>query len=125
MTSRGPDDLVIRSAKDGARIELKRVWGRVRTLAGLPAGLTLHGLRHSIASHLAMGGATGPEIMAAMNHANIATSQRYIHFARDRKNALAERAASVATGGLAASREPRWTGKAAPSPSLNREPNNG
>lgn len=100
MTSRGPDDLVIRSAKDGARIDLKRVW-----LAGLPAGLTLHGLRHSIASHLAMGGATGPEIMAAMNHANIATSQRYIHFARDRKNALAERAASVATAGLAASRE--------------------
>jgi integrase len=94
MTSGGPDDLVIRSAKYGARIDLKRVWGRV------PAGL-----RHSIASHLAMGGATGPEIMAAMNHANTATSQRYIHFARDRKNALAERAASVATAGLAASRE--------------------
>jgi integrase len=105
ITAGGPDDLVIRSAKDGARIDLKRVWERVRTVAGLPASLTLHGLRHSIASHLAMGGATGPEIMAAMNHANIATSQRYIHFARDRKNVLAERAASVATAGLAASRE--------------------
>ena len=100
-----PDELVIRSAKDGARIELKKVWARVRAAAGLPAGLTIHGLRHSIASHLAMNGASGPEIQAAMGHADIKTSIRYVHFAEGRRNELAERAASVATAGLAASRE--------------------
>ena len=99
-----PDELVIRSAKNGSPIDLKKVWARVRANAGLPADLTIHGLRHAIASHLAMGGASAPEIQAAMGHANIKTSVRYVHFAEARKNELAERAASVATAGLAASR---------------------
>lgn len=47
-----------------------------------------------------MAGAIGPEIQAALGHANIATSIRYIHFAEDRKNALAERAAALAVAGL-------------------------
>ena len=99
-----PDELVIRSAKDGSQIDLKKIWVRVRANAGLPTDLTIHGLRHAIASHLAMAGASAPEIQAAMGHANIKTSVRYIHFAEGRKNELAERAASVAAAGLAASR---------------------
>jgi integrase len=94
--------LVIRSAREGARIDLKKVWTRVREKAGLPTALTIHGLRHSIASHFAMSGASAPEIQAALGHANIKTSVRYVHFAEGRKNALAERAASVATAGLRA-----------------------
>lgn len=94
------DDLVIQSAKDGARIDLKKAWAKVRERAELPANLTLHGLRHSIASHLAMNGASAAEIQAAMGHANIATSVKYVHFAEARKNALAERAAAVAVAGL-------------------------
>ncbi|HMF06327.1 MAG TPA: site-specific integrase [Methylocella sp.] len=97
-----PKQLVIRSAKDGAQIDLKKAWAKVRERAGLPPDLTIHGLRHSIASHFAMSGASAPEIQAAMGHANIKTSVRYIHFAEARKNALAERAASVATAGLRA-----------------------
>ncbi len=104
LTAGKPDELVIRSAKEGARIDLKKVWARVRVAARLPADLTIHGLRHAIASHLAMAGASAPEIQAAMGHANIKTSARYVHFAEGRKNELAERAASVATAGLAASR---------------------
>jgi integrase len=101
----GPsDELVIQSAKWGARIDLKKVWARVRASAALPANLTIHGLRHTIASHLAMGGASGPEIQAAMGHSNIITSARYIHFSASRRNDLAERAATLATAGLAASR---------------------
>jgi integrase len=98
------DEFVIRSAKIGAQIDLKKVWTRVRASAGLPADLTIHGLRHAIASHLAMAGASAPTIQAAMGHANIKMSVRYVHFAEGRKNELAERAASVATAGLAAPR---------------------
>ena len=38
----------------------------MRKEADLPETLGLHGLRHSIASHLAMGGAQAAEIMTAM-----------------------------------------------------------
>jgi integrase len=99
-----PDELVIQSSKKGAKIDLKKIWTKVRASAGLPPDLTIHGLRHTIASHLAMGGASGPQIQAAMGHANIKTSSRYIHFSANRRNELAERAASLATAGLAASR---------------------
>jgi hypothetical protein len=84
MTPGAPDTLVIRSAKDGAQIDLKGPWARIKATAGL---------------------ATGPEIQAAMGHANIQTSSRYIHFAAARRNELAEKAANVATAGLTASRE--------------------
>jgi integrase len=104
-----PDDLVIRSAKRGAPIALKKPWTRVRARAGLPQTLTIHGLRHSIGSHLAMAGASGPEIQAALGHATLATSVRYIHFAEARKNALAERAAAVAVAGLQGAAEKTGT----------------
>jgi integrase len=95
-----PDDLVFKSSKAGSPISLKKPWAKVRARAGLPPGLTIHGLRHSIGSHLAMTGASGLEIQAVLGHANIATSVRYIHFAEGRKNALAERAAAAAVAGL-------------------------
>lgn len=95
-----PDELVIKSAKPGSPISLKKPWAKVRERAGLPRSLTMHGLRHSIGSHLAMDGASGPQIQAALGHATIAASVRYIHFAEARKNALAERAAAVAVAGL-------------------------
>jgi site-specific recombinase XerD len=53
----------------------------VREEAKLPPTLGLHGLRHSIASHLAMSGAQAPEIMTVMGHRQLSTVQRYIHFA--------------------------------------------
>jgi integrase len=99
-----PDDLIFKSSKPGAPISLKKPWAKVRGRAGLPASLTMHGLRHSIGSHLAMTGASGPEIQAALGHANIATSVRYIHFAEAQKNALAERAAAPAVAGLESAR---------------------
>lgn len=95
-----PNDLVFKSSRPGSPISLKKPWAKVRARAGLPPGLTIHGLRHSIGSHLAMAGASGPEIQAALGHASIATSVRYIHFAEARKNALAERAAAPAVAGL-------------------------
>lgn len=97
-----PDELVFRSAKQGAPIDLKKPWAKVRERAGLPAALTLHGLRHSVASHFAMAGASAPEIQAALGHADIAISAKYVHFAETRKRSVVERAASVATAGFLA-----------------------
>ena len=64
----------------------------------------MHGLRHSLASHMAMGGAQAAEIMTALGHSQLSTAQRYVHWAQDTRQAVAERAASVALAGLAASR---------------------
>jgi site-specific recombinase XerD len=72
----------------------------VRKEAELPPTLGLHGLRHSIASHLAMSGAQAAEIMTAMGHRQMSTVQRYIHFVNTAREALAERAASWLPAGI-------------------------
>jgi integrase len=104
-----PDDFVFRPGRsDGGASDLSHVWAKVRAEAKLPANIGLHSLRHSVASHLAMGGAQAAEIMAAMGHRQISTAARYIHFADNARNALAERAASVALAGMAASSS-KWS----------------
>jgi integrase len=96
-----PDDYVFRPAKgEGGAISLGHVWTKVRAEAGLPADLGLHGLRHSIATHLAMAGASAVELMESLGHKQVATTLRYIHFAENARTALAERAAAVALAGL-------------------------
>ena len=98
-----PDDFVFAPARgEGGAISLSRVWTKVRAEAGLPAKLSLHGLRHSTASHLAMAGAEASEIMAAMGHSQLSTVTRYIHFAKDARAALAQKAERVAVAGMAA-----------------------
>jgi integrase len=99
----GPDDFVFAPARGDGAIALSKAWRKVRKEAELPPSLGLHGLRHSIASHLAMSGAQAPEIMTAMGHRQMSTVQRYIHFAENSRKALAERAASVAMAGIAKS----------------------
>jgi integrase len=98
----GLDDFVFAPARGDGAIALSKAWRKVRKEAALPETLGLHGLRHSIASHLAMDGAQAPEIMTAMGHRQLSTVQRYIHFAESARQALAERAASVALIGMAA-----------------------
>jgi integrase len=84
-------------------IALSKLWRKVRVEAELPAGIGLHGLRHSLASHMAMNGAGAAEIMAALGHKQLSTAQGYVHWALDAQQALSERAASVALAGLTAS----------------------
>ena len=88
-----PTDLVFRPARGGAQMDLTKPWRAVCKAAGLPDGLGLHGLRHSLASHMAMEGAAASEIMAALGHRDLSTSQKYVHFAQDKRQALAEKAA--------------------------------
>ena len=107
------DELVfapaVRTDRNGEAVDVKGVvnlskpWRLVREKAGLPADLGLHGLRHSLASHMAMNGAEAAEIMTALGHRQLSTAQRYVHWAQDARQALAERAAATVTAGLSAS----------------------
>lgn len=97
------DDYVFKPSKgDGGEIEIKKPWARVRKEADLPPGIGLHGLRHSLASWMAINGAQAAEIMTALGHRQLSTAQRYIHWAENARAALAERAAAPALAGLAA-----------------------
>jgi integrase len=103
----GPDDFVFTPIRgSGGAIKLSSIWGKVRGEARLPAELTLHGLRHSTASHMAMAGAEAAQIMAALGHHQLSTVQRYIHFAKDAHQALAETAAATALAGMVAASTP-------------------
>ena len=102
---RNPDDLVFEPAHGIGPVNLTKVWDKVRAEAGLPEGIGLHGLRHSIASHMAMEGAAASQIMTALGHRNITTSQKYVHWAERKRQPLSEKAAAVALAGLAASKD--------------------
>jgi integrase len=81
----GPDDYVFKAARGAGPLNLSKPWRAIRAEAELPDGIGLHGLRHSLASHMA----------------NLATSQKYIHWAGDARQAIAEKGAAVALAGLA------------------------
>ena len=98
----GPDDFVFAPAKGEGAVTLSKPWRKVRAEAKLPDGIGLHGLRHSLASHMAMAGAQAAEIMTTLGHRQMATSQKYVHWADNARAALAERAAAPALAGLAA-----------------------
>ncbi len=95
------DDFVFKPAKGEGAINLSAPWRKIRTEAELPEGIGLHGLRHSVASHLAMAGAGAAEIMAAVGHRQMSTTTRYIHWAEQQRSKLAEKAAAVAVAGMA------------------------
>ncbi len=76
-------------------ISLSKPWRKIRYVAELPQELGLHGLRHSLASHMAMKGASATEIMTALGHRQLSTAQRYIHWVSNSRQELAEKAASI------------------------------
>lgn len=83
-----------------ARIDVGHPWAKVRKRAKLPEGIGLHGLRHSLATQMAVDGAGAAQIATALGHKRIETSTRYIHFAQDARAALAEGAAVLITSAL-------------------------
>lgn len=95
-----PDEYVFRPAKGDGPLSLNKAWPAVRKEAGLPEQLGLHGLRHSIGTHLAMAGASAVELMETLGHKQISTTLRYVHFVERARSTLAERAASVALAGM-------------------------
>ena len=97
-----PGDRVFQPSQGEGDINLSKPWRSIRAEAKLPEGIGLHGLRHSLASHLAMGGAQAAEIMQSLGHRQLSTAARYIHWADGARAVLAERAAAPALAGLAA-----------------------
>ena len=66
----------------GRSLSQKMVQNRVRR-AARSAGLTqqgVHVLRHTFCSHLAMRGAPARAIQELAGHADLSTTQRYMHF---------------------------------------------
>jgi integrase len=97
-----PDDFVFSPSKGEGPVLLAKPWRAIRAEAGLPEGIGLHGLRHSLATLLAVGGAQAAEIMTSLGHRQMSTTTRYLHFADAARAALAERAAAPALAGMAA-----------------------
>ncbi|GHA61493.1 hypothetical protein GCM10008927_28730 [Amylibacter ulvae] len=95
-------ELVFKPARDGASLDISKPWRYIREIAGLPKGIGLHGLRHSLASHMAMQGAQASEIMTALGHRDITTSQNYVHWAIDQRQVIAEKAAAGITAAIIA-----------------------
>lgn len=84
-------------------LSLAKPWLAIRAEAELPEGLGIHGLRHSLASMMAVNGAQAAELMTALGHRQLSTTQRYIHWAQDAKAAMIDRY----TAGIAAALEDR------------------
>ena len=63
-----PDDFVFSPSKGEGPVSLAKPWRAIRAEAGLPEGIGLHGLRHSLATLLAVGGAQAAEIMTSLGH---------------------------------------------------------
>ncbi|MGN6871253.1 MAG: tyrosine-type recombinase/integrase [Solirubrobacteraceae bacterium] len=76
----GPDDYVFAN-RFGRRLDpsaLRRRYERARDAAGLDS-LRFHDLRHTYGSLLVAGGIDLPSVKAAMGHARISTTERYLH----------------------------------------------
>jgi integrase len=87
-----PNDYVFPPARGDNPITISsNLWKLVRKEAGLPDGINNHALRHSLGTLMAMQGAQAAEIMAALGHSQLSTSQRYIHFAQDARTAMADK----------------------------------
>lgn len=103
-----PADFVFCPSKgSGGAVTLSATWRKVRVEAKLPDGIGLHGLRHSLASHMAINGAQAAEIMTALGHRQLSTAQRYIHWAEDARKGLAERSAAHITAAMNSTPEPK------------------
>jgi integrase len=98
----GADDFVFRPSKGIGPVALAKPWRLIRAEAGLPAGIGLHGLRHSLATLLAVDGAAAAQIMTSLGHRQMSTAVRYVHFGDAARGELAERAAAPALAGIKA-----------------------
>jgi integrase len=77
-----PDALVFPASRGtGLMIGYPKLWERIAKLAGLPADVTPHTLRHSFASLAADMGYSEPTIAALIGHAGRSMTSRYVHSA--------------------------------------------
>ena len=88
----GPHPLLI-SAR-GNRMSaamLRRRFHKLATLAGIPADIAPHAMRHTFATDLLEGGADLRSVQELLGHASLSTTQIYTHLTPDRlKRAVAQ-----------------------------------
>lgn len=79
---KAPEDTALFLNRRGGRLSTRGVarlvakWARA---AGLSPGLTPHGLRHSFATHMLEGQADLRAVQELLGHAQISSTQRYLH----------------------------------------------
>jgi integrase len=94
------DDCVFPPRYRARVIDVNGAWQKVRTAAGLPPALTLHGLRHSLGTAAVLSGLSGFEVQQLLRHRTISTSARYVHLAELVSNRLSDRATERLTAGM-------------------------
>jgi|JI10StandDraft_1071094.scaffolds.fasta_scaffold13845_1 integrase len=96
-------------APSGKVSDMSHYWSDVRAHADVNPKITLHTMRHSLASGMAMQGFSAAEIMNTLGHSQLGTSQKYIHWAEQEQAKLADRASAS----IAAAMEGKPTAKLA------------
>jgi integrase len=98
LPSRRESDWVFPSASaSGHIVEPAKAWQRIRQRAGIP-DVRIHDLRHTLASWLIGAGYNLSLIGRALNHSQIATTERYAHLALDPVREALERNAALMFG---------------------------
>jgi integrase len=107
VQGKGPEDLAFTAAEGGGlryNNVYKRVWVPTLERAALQPGRrrpTIHGLRHSAGTHLLEAGLTPREVQEILGHADLRTTQIYLHLAGDhlaRARAVLDRRVPAAGG---------------------------